>query len=202
MMKGIASMRVTLIMVISIWVSILLLGAVALATHNDPSKPNLMGPTPVGHLKSYQTEFSRPLGSTGVGLAPPTWSGGSSGNICGCGSLCSYRFSFTFHFFFGCEAMLVLGILHGGSSHSPLLRSHLPIPALDGGGRWSCLCMFKVPISVIGLNVVAQLSRGVLLWYNASERRALDNLRAGSQAWRRVQYVVGSYLDLSSRIWS
>lgn len=60
-------MKVTLFMVISIWISIALLGAVAFATHNDPSKPSLMGPTPVGHLESFQIEFSRALGSIGVG---------------------------------------------------------------------------------------------------------------------------------------
>jgi hypothetical protein len=51
-MKGISSMRITTAVVVGIWASIGILAVVALATNNDPSRPNLMGPVPVSTLDS------------------------------------------------------------------------------------------------------------------------------------------------------
>jgi len=47
MMKGISSMKNTVVLVVGIVASTVTLAVIALATHIDPSKPNFMGPTPV-----------------------------------------------------------------------------------------------------------------------------------------------------------
>jgi len=52
-------MKNTVISVVGIGVSTAILAALALATHIDPSKPNLMGPTPVSVLQYTQVVGSK-----------------------------------------------------------------------------------------------------------------------------------------------
>jgi hypothetical protein len=48
-------MKNTVVLVVVINVSTGILAAVAVVTHMDPSKPNLMGPTPVSGLESLSS---------------------------------------------------------------------------------------------------------------------------------------------------
>jgi hypothetical protein len=66
MMKGISSMRITAFVVVGIWAFIAILAVVGLATHTNPSKPNLIGPTPVSTpyqimLIEFSSEFMKVL---------------------------------------------------------------------------------------------------------------------------------------------
>jgi hypothetical protein len=94
-------MRITVALVVCIWIFVGMLIGVGHASNQDPSRP-YMAPVPVSLLLDCKFRLSNCI-SIGVGwmrvMRPPY--GGWLLNICGYGSRCSSLVYSTFHFICG-----------------------------------------------------------------------------------------------------